>query len=59
MSWFKHIVEDESTRDVDQDNILDEKRVERKYLFGICYWEKLSSDKSEYVKVEKRKVGFG
>ena len=58
MSLFKHTIDDESVRDVDTDNVLDETRVERKTLFGLCYWSKEAKDKSEYVKVEKRKLGF-
>lgn len=58
MSIFKHTVEDVSTRDVDKDNILDEKRIERKYLFGICYWKKESDDHSEYIRVKYKELGF-
>jgi hypothetical protein len=59
MSIYKFTITDESVRDVDTDNILDEKRVEKKFIFGICVWKKESTDKSEYIKVEKRRVGYG
>ena len=58
MSIFKHIITDDCVRDQDSDNILKEDRLEVKSIFGIRYWSRKTKDTSEYVKVEKRKVGF-
>ena len=59
MSLYKHTIVDNSTRDIDSDNILKEKRTEKKSIFGIVYRTKVSDDKSEYVKIEKKRVGYG
>ena len=58
MSLFKHIVNDDCIRDMDTDNIVQEERVERKFLFGICFWSKKANETNEFVKVEKRKLGY-
>lgn len=59
MSFFKHSIKDDSVRDLDNDNILEEQRVEKKYILGICYWSKTADETNEYVKTEKRKLGYG
>ena len=58
MGVFKHTVNDDCIRDMDTDNIVKEDRVERKVIFGICYWSKVSKETNEFVKLEKRKLGF-
>lgn len=58
MSIFKHTIQDDAVRDIDTDNILKEERVERKLLFGICFWSKKANETNEFVKTEKRKLGF-
>jgi hypothetical protein len=58
MSIFKHTIQDDSVRDMDTDNIIQEERVEKKILFGICFWSKTANETNEFVKIEKRKLGF-
>ena len=59
MSIFKYTISDKSVRDIDNDNILDETRIEKKFICGVCYYKKETVDNSEYVKRDKRKVGYG
>jgi len=59
MNFFKHSIKDDAVRDLDNDNILKEDRVEKKYILGVCYWFKVVAETNEYVKVEKRKLGYG
>ena len=58
MSIFKYTIKDDAIRDSVTDNIIEEERVERKYIFGICYWSKKVNETNEFVVVEKRKLGF-
>ena len=58
MSIFKHVVTDDAVRDIDTDNVVEETRIEKKILFGICFWSKKCDETNEFVKVEKRKLGF-
>ena len=58
MSLFKHTIKDDAIRDMDTDNIIEEERVERKLLFGICFWSKKANETNEFVKVKKRELGF-
>ena len=58
MSIFKHTISDDCIRDIDTDNILKEDRIEEKIIFGIRYWAKIVNENNEYVKIEKRKLGF-
>jgi hypothetical protein len=43
---------------MDTDNIVDETREEKKFLWGICVWHKVAKETNEFVKIEKRKLGF-
>ena len=58
MSWLRHTIKDDCIRDMDTDNIVEEKRVERKFLWGLCLWEKEAEETNEFIKIEKRKLGF-
>lgn len=58
MSIFKYTIEDESTRDSVSLNVLNEKRTERKFILGVCYWKKVTIDKCDYVQMSKS-VGYG
>ena len=58
MNWLRHTIKDDCIRDMDTDNIVEEKRVERKFLWGLCLWEKSAEETNEFIKIEKRKLGF-
>jgi len=58
MSLFTHSIQDDAIRDVDTDNIVEEERVERKFIWGICYWKKKVNETNEFVEIKKRKLGF-
>ena len=58
MSFLKHTIKDDCIRDSVSDNIVEEERVEKKYLWGICVWKKVANETNEFVVIEKRKLGF-
>ena len=58
MSILKHTIKDDCIRDIDTDNIVSETREEKKFLWGICVWQKTADETNEFVKIEKRKLGF-
>jgi len=58
MSLFSHVINDDCIRDSVSDNIVREKRVEVKTLFGIVIWKKTANETNEFVILEKRKMGF-
>lgn len=58
MSILKHTIKDDCIRDIDTDNIVSETREEKKFLWGICVWSKTADETNEFVKIEKRKMGF-
>lgn len=59
MSLYKITIDDDAIRDIDSDNILEENRIECRYILGLCIWKKVSNDKNEYVKIKRREMGYG
>ena len=55
---FKHTIQDDCVRDSQTDNIVKEKRVEEKRIFGIVVWCKEANETNEFVTIDKRKLGF-
>ena len=58
MAIFHHVINDDCIRDTDNDNIIEEERVEVKTLFGIRFWKKTANETNEFVHINKRKLGF-